>query len=102
MIRRKPSDARAEAQAALHTLRLLVKEVGGNYLARLQADVAHIEQAIRELPAEEKPDRKRRAQLAAITGRINELDLKPDKGRRRDLKSLDELIEQLADMADEW
>ena len=102
MTKPKPSEPQPEALAALRTLRLLLKEVGGNYLSRLQADVAHVEQVIRDLPADEKPDRKRRAQLVSICSRINALDVKPAKGRRRDLKALDDLIEQLADMADEW
>ena len=102
MIKRKSTDVRPEALASLHTLRLLVKEAGGNYLARLQAEVAHIEQVIRDLPVEEKPDRKRRAQLTSICKLITALDVKPAKGRRRDLKEFDRLIAKLAEMSNEW
>jgi hypothetical protein len=33
---------------------------------------------------------------------INKLDVKPQKGRRRDLKTLDKLIEKLTDTVDTW
>ena len=46
---------KAELADALHTLRLLVREVGGNYLASLQSDVARIEQVVK---AADQPNRK--------------------------------------------
>jgi hypothetical protein len=87
---------KAELTNSLHTLRLLVREVGGNYLASLQSDVARIEQVLKT--AEHVNDKQLTAMLKAIT----RLDIKPQKGRRRDLKELDRLISKLSDMADNW
>ena len=81
---------------SLHTLRLLVREVGGNYLASLQSDVARIEQFVKTA------DRVNRKQTTAMLKAIASLDVKPQKGRRRDLKELDRLISKLSDMADNW
>ena len=85
-----------ELADALHTLRLLVRDVGGNYIAGLQADVAHIQQVVK---ATEQPNPK---QMRAMLNAIAALDIKPQKGRRRDLKELDRLISKLSDTIDNW
>ena len=81
---------------ALHTLRLLVRDVGGNYLAGLQAEVARIQRVVK---ATEKPDAK---QMRAMLHAIAALEIKPQKGRRRDLKELDRLVSKLSDTIDNW
>jgi hypothetical protein len=95
-MRTKPERLQRELADALHALRLLVREVGGNYIAGLQAEVAHIEQALR---GTEKPSPK---QMNAMLRAIAEIDVKPQKARRRDLKQLDRLITKLSDTADNW
>ena len=87
---------------ALHTLRLVVKEVGLNYIAGLQADVAHLEQTVRLLREGDAPDRQTLNQLALMLKWINTLEVKPQKGRRRDLKELDRLIRKLTGLSENW
>ena len=98
----KQEKARQELLAALHTVRLLVKEAGGNYLAGLQASVAHVAEAARQFRNDDTSDAKQAAQMAGMVKLINNLDVKPQKGRRRDLKALDKLIEKLNDTVDTW
>ena len=86
--------------AALGVLRQLTKEVSGNYLASLQADVTAVEQAVRQ--AGDLPDRKKLSQFRAMLGAINDLDVKPEKGRRRDLKRLDRTISKLGGILSDW
>jgi hypothetical protein len=93
---RKPERTQRELADALHALRLLVREVGGNYIAGLQADVARIEQTLKTV---ENPNPK---QMSAMLRAIAEIDVKPQKARRRDLKQLDRLITKLGDTADNW
>jgi hypothetical protein len=88
--------------AALGVLRQLTKEVGGNYIASLQAEVTSVEQAVRQAGVGELPDRKRLSQFRAMHKLINELDVKPQKGRRRDLKRLDRIISKLGGVAGDW
>ena len=88
--------------AALHTLRLLVKEAGGNYLAALQAEVARVERAVRDAPLEETANRKRMSELTAMLHWVTRLDVKPQKGRRRDLKEIDKIITRLGEIVDTW
>ena len=87
-----------ELSASLQTLRVLVKEVGGNYLAGLQADIARVDRTL----ADTAPNPKRMAELRRMIIAIEALDLKPHKGRRRDLKALDKLIGRLTDAVEEW
>jgi len=101
-MKKHASHVPAELREALHTLRLLVKEVGGNYLASLQAEVARAEQALAGFDADNAPNRKQLAQMTALRRQISELDLKPHKGRRRDLKTLDKTIGKLSDAVDSW
>ena len=97
------SQRQHETAAALQTLRILVKEVGGNYLAGLQADIARVERAVAHACDEtETPGHRRAADMRRMLRLIGELDLKPHKGRRRDLKALDELIGKLDNLVEEW
>lgn len=105
MSARRPTIAarrQAELLAALHTLRVLVREVGGNYLAGLQSDVARIAALVRDYRQDDAPDAQQLRQMADMLQRINRLDIKPQKGRRRDVKQLDKLIERLTDTVDQW
>ncbi len=91
-----------ELLAALKTLRLLVKEVGGNYLAGLQSEVARIHEAIRVASEVEEPQDKKLVRLEKMLTIEATLDVKPQRGRRRDLKELDKVISQLRDSIDHW
>ena len=92
----------ADLVASLHTLRLVVKEVGFNYIAGLQSEVAHLEQTVRLLRESDAPDRIILNQLTTMLKWINTLEVKPQKGRRRDLKELDRLIHKLSGQAENW
>jgi len=98
----KSQTAQRDLLAALGMLRKLTKEVGGNYLASLQADVIAVEQAVHQAEGVEPPDRKRLSQFRAMLKAINDLDVKPQKGRHRDLKRLDQTVSKLGDMASDW
>ncbi len=91
--------AHRELLDALSALRLLVKEVGGNYLSGLQSEAARIQHALRE---SDKSSRKQVVQMRAMLKMIQYLNVKPSKGRRRDLKALDKTISKLSNMADNW
>jgi predicted nucleic acid-binding Zn-ribbon protein len=92
----------AELLDALRLLRLLVKEAGQNYLTGLQGDVARIERSVHDYRQDDAPDARQVRQMAEMLRRINRLDIKPAKGRRRDVKQLDKLIERLSDTVDQW
>jgi hypothetical protein len=97
-----PGHTPQEFLASLRTLRMLVREVGSNYVAALQSDVARVEQAVREANTDERLNRKQRSQLRTMLKTIHDTHVKPEKGRRRDLKELDKLIAKLSDTVDGW
>ena len=94
--------AQDDLATGLHALRLVVKEVGLNYIAGLEADVAHLEQTVRLLREGDVPDRQMLNQFITMLKWINTLEVKPQKGRRRDLKELDRLIRKLTSLAENW
>lgn len=91
-----------ELVTALRALRILVREIGGNYLAGLQSDLAHIEQTVREAESGKTRPRKRAAHMGRLLDKLKRLDVKPNKGRRRDLKRIEKLIGQMTDVVDGW
>ena len=98
----KTQRAQRDLLAALGVVRQLTKEVGGNYLASLHADITAVEQAVRQAGAGELTDRKKLIQFRAMLKVVNNLNVKPQKGRRRDLKRLDRAISALRDVASDW
>jgi hypothetical protein len=42
------------------------------------------------------------AELNVMLKWVTELDVKPQKGRRRDLKEIDKIITRLSDIVDNW
>ena len=97
----KPDNTRRELTAALQALRLLVKEVGGNYLASLQTDVARVERVV-SAREDDAAARAQSAELRRMLKWINDLGVKPQKGRRRDLKELDKVITRLSETVENW
>ena len=83
---------REELGRELRHLRALVREVGESFVLRREGE---IETLISYLDA--VPPSVLRAEAAAWAGELHGLSLKPAKGRLKDLKSIDELIEDLAE-----
>ena len=98
----KTQRAQRDLIAALGVLRQLTKEVGGNYLASLQADITSVMQSVRQEGVDKSMDRKKVGQYRAMLKLITELNVKPQKGRRRDLKHIDRTISKLWGIASDW
>ena len=83
---------REELVRELKHLRATVREVGENFILRREGEIETIVGLLATIPAaplkKEAPD---------WLHEIRELKLKPAKGRLKDLKELDALIEELAD-----
>lgn len=94
--------AQRDLIAALGVLRQVTKQVGGNYLASLQAEVTAVEQTVRSVETRELSNRKKLSQIRAMLKAINALDVKPQKGRRRDLKRIDRVTSKLSDATSNW
>ena len=98
----KLAQQQRELTAALQTVRVLLKEIGGNYLAVLQSDLARVARVVAAAQETDTPDHQRLADAQRMLRAIGKLDVKPEKGRRRDVKELDELIKHLNEITEEW
>ena len=94
--------ARRHLLSALHALRHTTREVGSNYLATLQAEIVSVERAVRKTTNGDSLTRKQLMQLHVMLKAINDLDVEPRKGRRRDLKKIDRVMSQIVETTCEW
>lgn len=85
-------EVREELARELRHLRALMREVGENFILRREGE---IETVVSNLDA--VPPGKLRAVAPNLLHDIRNLKVKPAKGRLKDLKGLNELIEELAD-----
>lgn len=88
----------------LAMVRAEFREAVANYSVRVQGLLTHIDDSVADgsspLTGEDR-ERRRRAIQDALKA-IESLNLKPSKGRRRDLKKVETLAEHLGDIIDEW
>lgn len=84
-------------------LRKSFKELIAAYAAHLEGDIAQIQMVLSEetaskkkLPASRVPD------LRDMLMLLRNFDIKPAKGRRRDLKKMESLVEELRTIVERW
>jgi len=85
------SEAREELAREFKHLRVLVREIGENFILRQEGE---IESAISNL--EGLTPGKLRTMAPALIQELRKLKVKPAKGRFKDLKELNRLVEDLA------
>ena len=85
----------------LRHLRSLLREVAAKYVSRLETDIERAVEAIRDGDGRKKEDAQaRQTELRGVLDRIRSLKVKPERGRRRDVKRIDKLIKELVVWAD--
>jgi hypothetical protein len=85
------NETREELEREFKHLRVLVREIGENFILRQEGE---IETAISNL--EGLPPGKLRAMAPPLIEELRKLKVKPAKGRFKDLKELNRLIDELA------
>jgi len=83
---------REELVQELKHLRSLVREIGEQFILRREGEIETIISNLAAVPAN-----KLRTEASGFLHEIRSLRLKPEKGRLKDLKGLDGMIEELAD-----
>lgn len=84
------SEVREDLAREFKYLRVLVREIGENFILRQEGA---IETAISHLEA--LPSRKLRTVAPALIQEVRKLKVKPAKGRFKDLKELNRLVDDL-------
>ena len=84
-----PADCRKSLQVELRRIRSLVKEIAANYAAKLESRAEATARVLDEIELDPKEDFRR------LIKNVRDLTVKPNKGRRKDLRQLEELIDKL-------
>lgn len=86
----------------LDFLRKTLHECLNAYETRVEADLSQIREAVLEQAKNPKLPPSKIRDLRDMLTLCRTLDLKPEKGRRKDLKKIDSLIEELQLMVKNW
>jgi hypothetical protein len=82
----------------LNRLRSLFREVVENYTTKVEGDIAQLHEVIGEQGDEGDREETVRAMLTSI----RQLKVKPEKGRRRDLKRIHDLVQEMRRLTEAW
>ena len=82
-------------QAELATLRRKLRATIRAYAARLEIDLAESTAAVAALKPAETLSRQRLHEIREVTTVLRDCKVKPEKGRRKDLRRLDSLIHEV-------
>ena len=96
-----PKALSAVARQQLLLVNGLLDEVARNYVARLHREIAELTRML-----EKKPlggySRRQVKDLQGILKHLAQLQIDPDRGRRKDLKKIDALIGELQSTVERW
>lgn len=92
----------AVARQQLLLINGLLDEVARNYLARLRREIAELIRIIERKQVAPGFSRKELKELRGILKQIADLQINPERGRRKDLKKIDALIGELQSTVEKW
>lgn len=88
------SDLRKAIHVEIRRIRSLVKEIASNYVSKVEGQAEDMAKAVEEIQIDARDEFKK------MLKEIRELNVKPNKGRRKDLRRLEDLIDQLGTQID--
>jgi hypothetical protein len=83
-------------------LRRTFREVVGHYTATIESEIAQLTALVTNEGEHKKAPRERVHELRDMLMLLRGLDVKSDKGRRRDLKRIETLLADLRVIAERW
>jgi len=87
----------------LRTLKRDLREVSRHYIQRIEAELVEVQEAVSALEtAETEIPSNRIRDLRDMLILLRRLQIKPDKGRRKDLKKIDSTVGDLRLFLDNW
>ena len=93
---------RKELLAQLQHLRTEAKEISRLYVANLQRDIVQLIDFLNESqnqPAKSKNSRADNAVFSLMKETLDEINLKPEKGRRKDLRRIEQAVRSMRKIA---
>ncbi len=86
----------------LSSLRALLRDTAAGYLSKLESEIDEVQARVeKELPLKKIPSA-RLHDLRDMLTLLRHIQVKPEKGRRKDLKKLDSVIVDLAMLTEKW
>ena len=88
---------RKELLAQLQHLRTEVREISRLYVANLQRDIVQLSEFLNDsqAPAKPKNSRSANATLSRMKETLDAINLKPEKGRRKDLRRIEQAVRSM-------
>lgn len=84
-------------------LRKLFRDLIGAYTSHLEGEITQLQIAVKaDLESKKKLPGSRSADLRDMLMLLRSLEVKPTKGRRRDLKKVESVVEELSKIATRW
>jgi septal ring factor EnvC (AmiA/AmiB activator) len=105
MNRKKTPERKSAAAVLQHELLLLgqvLEEISRNYINRLQREIQLVGRAVEDVEQKGEFTRRQLKDLKQMSASIRGLHVKAEKGRRKDLKKIDELIGELEAFTENW
>jgi hypothetical protein len=99
---RTPKTLGAVARQQLLLVNGLLDEVSRNYLARLHREIAELIRILEKKQVEPGFSRRELKDLQGIMKKIAQIQINPERGRRKDLKKIDSLIGDLQSTVEKW
>jgi len=95
----KPNPA-AQAAEELQRLRAVAREAHLHALARVEGEIVRVLRCVADDGDDESS--RRRGDVRRIVAELKHFDIRVEKGRGKDLRRLDWLVNHLASIVDEW
>ena len=97
-----PKALSAVAQQQLHLMNGLLDEVARNYVARLHREIAELVEAIEKKQAGPEFTARELKDMRSMLHEVSQVQINPERGRRKDLKKIDALIGELQSIIERW
>ena len=92
------NDLRKEVLARLQLLRTVSREVSRSYLADLEREIVDLTDAVSAGGTAGERKRLHPKMLERIMDVLNDLNVKPEKGKRKGLKKIEEAVKTMSNM----
>ncbi len=88
--------------AELEELRVTLRGTVETYLARLDAEIVQVSTAVEKEAGKKKLPPGKQRDLRDMLSLLRSASVKADKGRRKDLKKIDGLVDDLTILTENW
>jgi hypothetical protein len=100
MKRSRKHDPVAEAAEELQHLRAVAREAHRHALARIEGEIVRVLRSVADDGCNKSS--RRRGDVCRIVAELKRFDIRAEKGRSKDLRRLDWLVNHLSSIVDEW